>query len=301
MQRRRYAYTRAAGVFVAAGMLAGGLGFGADVGLAGVRAARSNENEAYVYPSGPSNAAPPSIAGEPAAGETLTGSHGSWTDSPTSYADTWEDCDASGRNCVNTGFTGLRYLLSSSDVGHTIVLSETATNLVGTSAPALSAPTAVVVAASTPTTVATTGTTATTTTTTTTATTATTGTTSHPTVALRSAKVSGSTVTLSLACPAAASQACKVSIVLSIVETVKRGRVIAIRPARSAPVTTHKTIVVGRATVTIGAGHTKTVKVKLNSAGRKLVKSARKLRAKLSLSRGRTVTTTKTVTFTSRQ
>ena len=37
----------------------------------------------------PSNTAPPTITGTPQVGQTLTGAHGSWTNSPTSFSDQW--------------------------------------------------------------------------------------------------------------------------------------------------------------------------------------------------------------------
>lgn len=91
----------------------------------------------------------PAISGSALQGQTLTESHGSWTNSPTSYAYQWQDCDSSGNNCSNIiGATGQSYTLTSADVGHTIRVQETASNADGGSTPATSAQTAVVQAAS---------------------------------------------------------------------------------------------------------------------------------------------------------
>jgi hypothetical protein len=87
----------------------------------------------------------PTISGSDVPGQTLTEAHGAWTSPPTSYAYQWFDCDANGQNCVAiAGATGQTYTLASADVGHTIVVAETATNSGGTSAAASSAATAVV-------------------------------------------------------------------------------------------------------------------------------------------------------------
>src|SRR5262249_13953987 len=87
------------------------------------------------------------ITGTAITPQQLTGTHGTWTSSPTSYAEQWEDCDATGNSCTAiAGATGPSYTLAPSDVGHTIRLVETASNAAGAGQPASSAPTAVVVA-----------------------------------------------------------------------------------------------------------------------------------------------------------
>jgi hypothetical protein len=92
----------------------------------------------------PFNQAPPSISGVAQQGQTLTESHGTWQNSPTSFSYQWEDCNASGGACVAiAGATGSTYALTGADVGDTVRVQETATNGAG-SAPAVSAPTAVV-------------------------------------------------------------------------------------------------------------------------------------------------------------
>jgi fibronectin-binding autotransporter adhesin len=90
----------------------------------------------------PVNTGLPSISGSAAENNTLGVSNGSWTNSPTSYTDTWERCSPT---CSSVA-TGSSYTLGAADVGDTIELVVTASN--GTSsAPATSQPTAVVAAA----------------------------------------------------------------------------------------------------------------------------------------------------------
>jgi hypothetical protein len=90
----------------------------------------------------------PAIAGSAVEGQTLSESHGSWANKPTTYAYQWEDCDGAGNNCqAIAGATAQTYTLASTDVGHTIRVQETASNAEGTGTPAVSAPTAVVQAA----------------------------------------------------------------------------------------------------------------------------------------------------------
>jgi hypothetical protein len=94
----------------------------------------------------PSNTRLPSISGKAQDGRLLTGYHGQWTGSPTSYAYQWQSCDRAGGDCANiAGADSRRYTVSSGDVGHTLRVAVTATNADGSSS-ATSKHTGVVVA-----------------------------------------------------------------------------------------------------------------------------------------------------------
>jgi hypothetical protein len=129
---------------------------GADVGHAlrvqetaindgGPSLAATSDPTAVVSPPPPANSSPPTISGTARQGETLTETHGAWSNNPTSYTFQWQDCDAGGRNCVAiAGATGQSYTLLAADVGHTLQLQETAANDGGAGSPSASAATAVV-------------------------------------------------------------------------------------------------------------------------------------------------------------
>jgi hypothetical protein len=104
-----------------------------------------------VVPLPPVDQTPPTISGTMTAGQTLTLAHGTWTNSPTAYTEQWEDCDASGAGCAPIGgATGTSYTLTGDDVGHTVRVSESASNAGGPSQqPAVSAATAPVAPAPT--------------------------------------------------------------------------------------------------------------------------------------------------------
>src|SRR5439155_14534339 len=71
--------------------------------------------------------------------------HGTWTNNPTSFEYQWLQCDGSGANCATIGgATSQTYVPVAEDVGHTIRVQETASNAGGSSQPASSAQTAVV-------------------------------------------------------------------------------------------------------------------------------------------------------------
>jgi outer membrane protein assembly factor BamB len=98
-----------------------------------------------VSPLPPSSTAPPSISGTTTQGQILAESHGSWTNSPTSFTYQWQRCNATGANCsAIPGATTNSYTLAAADVGQTIRVQETASNGRPSTAPATSAPTAVV-------------------------------------------------------------------------------------------------------------------------------------------------------------
>ncbi len=114
---------------------------------------------------------------------------------------------------------------------------------------------------------------------------------------VKHAKVSGTTVSVPITCTGDTS--CKVSLKLTVRETLRGHRVIAVS-ARKAKVT-HKTLVLGTKSATIGAGRTQTVHISLNRTGRKLLAARHKLTAKLTVTqriagRNRTLSTQK-VTF----
>ena len=86
----------------------------------------------------------PSVSGTAREGDTLTLTQGTWDNVPTAVTDVWQDCDAAGASCTPIlTASGATYTLNTTDVGHTIVVEETATNADGT-ATASSTPTAVV-------------------------------------------------------------------------------------------------------------------------------------------------------------
>ena len=65
---------------------------------------------------------------------TLTVSNGTWTNSPTSFTYSWEDCDAAGANCSPiAGASASAYVLALTDIGDTLAATVTATNAGGSS------------------------------------------------------------------------------------------------------------------------------------------------------------------------
>ena len=96
-------------------------------------------------PSPPANVALPTISGTAEAGQTLSASTGSWSESPSAYAYQWQRCDAQGGNCSAIPLaTAQSCTVGQADVGSTLRGSVTATNAVGASAADSSATTAVV-------------------------------------------------------------------------------------------------------------------------------------------------------------
>jgi hypothetical protein len=99
---------------------------------------------AFVPPGVPAAGAAPSLAGVAEQGQTLELTQGSWSGSPSSITDQWQDC-RSGEVCTPiAGATAASYTLQPSDVGATVRVLETATNSVGPGLSVASAPSATV-------------------------------------------------------------------------------------------------------------------------------------------------------------
>jgi hypothetical protein len=81
----------------------------------------------------PVNTASPTVSGTAKRGQTLTAFAGTWGGTqPISYAYQWQRCDASGGGCGNiSGARSQTYVLTSSEVGKTIRVVVTATNVAG--------------------------------------------------------------------------------------------------------------------------------------------------------------------------
>jgi hypothetical protein len=98
----------------------------------------------------PSNASPPSIAGNTWAGQTLTSNGGTWINEaePGGYSGPfvqWQDCDAAGNGCSPIeGAFEPTYTLAAADVGHTIRVQESFFNVAGSGPPVESPATGVV-------------------------------------------------------------------------------------------------------------------------------------------------------------
>jgi hypothetical protein len=116
-----------------------------------------------------------------------------------------------------------------------------------------------------------------------------------------SAKVSGTTASLLVSCTGAAGTSCAITVTLTVVETVTGGgRVTAVSAA--AAKARRRTVTLGAAKLTLAAGHSATVRVKLDATGRRLLAARHRLRVKLTASAqtssGRlAVTRTETVNF----
>ena len=99
---------------------------------------------AVVVPTGfgaqqtaPANTAQPTITGTPAQGQTLTGTQGTWSNSPTSFTYQWMRCPSSGgaadaSDCAAIGgATTTSYVVAAGDVGSRMRFRVTATNADG--------------------------------------------------------------------------------------------------------------------------------------------------------------------------
>ncbi len=115
------------------------------------------------------------------------------------------------------------------------------------------------------------------------------------------AKVSGSSASVRVSCTGPAGATCRLALQLTVTETFKGHRLLAVT-ARAKGRKTHKVVVVGTANVLLGAGQTQTVQIALNATGKRLFAGRHGLRATLRVTQetapGATATvSTQIVTF----
>lgn len=104
-------------------------------------------------------------------------------------------------------------------------------------------------------------------------------------------KVSGNTAAVTVTCKGPS--ACAFTLQLSVVETVRGGRVIAVAAAKQRT----RTVVIGTVSVRLSRGQTRTVHIRLNNPGQQLLAKFRKLTSALAITvAGKAISRT-TVTF----
>jgi streptogramin lyase len=87
-----------------------------------------------ITPFVPANIALPVVSGQAVEGQALSVSEGSWTHEPTTFAYQWQRCDTMGLNCEDiNGGVDSAYFLTTSDVGHTLRATVTASTVGGSS------------------------------------------------------------------------------------------------------------------------------------------------------------------------
>lgn len=121
-----------------------------------------------------------------------------------------------------------------------------------------------------------------------------------------SVKVSGTSASVKLSCTGAAGTTCRLTLKLTVTETFKGHKLIAIGAKARKQKKTHKVVQVGSASVTLKAGQSKTVKIGLNGAGKALLASHHGLKATLRITEakagaGSTAVLTQAVKFKPRK
>jgi hypothetical protein len=94
---------------------------------------------AFSVTGSPESILPPTVSGIDEPRQTLTLTHGTWSESPAAVSDQWAACDSTGTFCAPiAGATGASYALTRADLRHTVRVQESASNASGTSAPTVS-------------------------------------------------------------------------------------------------------------------------------------------------------------------
>lgn len=125
----------------------------------------------------------------------------------------------------------------------------------------------------------------------------TTTTTTSGTPSFTHVKTKGDAASLTIACAGAAASTCADTLTLSVLETLRSGKLIAVAAAAK-----KRTVTLGHASVTLTGGQTKTLTISLDAAGRALLARRHSLHVELTISQtsaGKTtVMKTLTLTFT---
>ena len=119
--------------------------------------------------------------------------------------------------------------------------------------------------------------------------------------------VSGTLVSFSVSCAGVAGATCSAGLALSVNETLRGRKIIAVAPSANTasrtrkkqkkPKTTMKTIVLGTATVTLQALQSETVRIALDGAGKRLLHQHHNLKVRLAVTANGKTVTVSTITF----
>jgi hypothetical protein len=226
-------------------------------------------------------AAPPSLAGSAIVGGTISRSNGVATSPDTSIADAFQRCLG---GCAALG--GTSYTTTAADVGANIQDSETTGVGLDIEGPFVSNVIGPILA---PSSGSGTG-----------GGSGGQGTTTSPVpvpipASVGSAKVSGTTAQVTVACPSASTAACSVTLTLVVTEKLKGTKVISIL-ARRPKITTRK-VTIGSASTTVTPGAHKQLTVSLDSTGKKLLAARHTLAVNLSITQRGAATTNRKLTF----
>ncbi|HUB74762.1 MAG TPA: carboxypeptidase regulatory-like domain-containing protein [Solirubrobacteraceae bacterium] len=269
--------------------------------------------EPTAHRAAPENTAPPTISGTVAVGEVLTCEKGTWSGSPTpSFKYRWLH-DGSAISSA----TGETYTVATADQGHALTCEVTADNNVYSVAAKSFKVSAVSAAVSVPSPPlpeeheepasagggSTTGQTSTGSSSTSSSGNSSSSTGSSEVASFKNAKISlgrvkatSDAVLVSLRCTAPSGSCPAATVELTVVEKLTAGKVTALS-AKSGK----RTVVLGKLTVTITAGQSRTVKVALNAAGRKLLSAHGRLPVEVSVSAGSSTVGARHVTLSAKK
>jgi len=109
--------------------------------------------------------------------------------------------------------------------------------------------------------------------------------------------VSGTTASTPITCHGVGGSTCTITVALSVVETLQGSKIVGISAATRSAKRRRATVMLGSATAVVSAGQTKTVRIALNGAGRRLLTTRHSLAAKITISSAGHAVTTSAVTF----
>jgi hypothetical protein len=191
----------------------------------------------------------PTIVGTALQGQWLNVRRGIWSPGALTYRYQWERCNTPDGSCLPIrGATGTRYRLTALDTFVRLRVIETAAGSAGAGPPAVSGATGVVSALGAE--------------------------------IIDSATTAGTSARIRIECLGRAPTLCPTTFTMTVTETLRKGKIVAVSARRARRVkTTRKVVVVGTGAATLSGGRTTSVRLNLNHTGRRLLSARHRLPA----------------------
>jgi hypothetical protein len=110
-------------------------------------------------------------------------------------------------------------------------------------------------------------------------------------------KVTGTSARVLVGCSGGPGATCKVTVTLTVTETLRGGRLVAVSAEKKRTKAKKKTVTLASATMTLTAGQIRMVRITLDRTGKRLLSQDHVLKVKLTILQSGKVVSVRTITF----